>query len=258
MRRSFDRHDACVNPRQEAKPMDPYMHWASTAFDGFVAFLPGLVAGLVILLIGWIIGRVLAGLTRTILHRVGFERFVTRLGVVERLDAGAATRWVGSFVFLIVMITTLMQVARTWGMTPVAIGLAGILAYVPHFIAAVIIFVGALFVANWLRDRLLRSPLVTGEGGPPGQNRLIPGLVRGAIIVIGAFMALRELQFAPEIVNLAFSLTLGAIAVALAIAFGLGGREVASRITQSWYDRRFPDSIRRGEYVSMTVAPSKL
>ena len=51
-------------------------------------------------------------------------------------------------------------------------------------------------------------------------------------------MALRELQIAPEIVNAAFILTLGAVAVATAIAFGLGGRDVAREISQSWYSRR--------------------
>jgi hypothetical protein len=62
--------------------------------------------------------------------------------------------------------------------------------------------------------------------------------VRVAILAVGAFMALRELQIAPEIVNLAFTLTLGAIALATALAFGLGGRDVAGRIAQSLYERR--------------------
>ena len=55
---------------------------------------------------------------------------------------------------------------------------------------------------------------------------------------MGAFMALRELQIAPEIVTIAFTLTLAAIALAAALAFGLGSRNVAGQVTQQWYDRQ--------------------
>ncbi|WP_447410680.1 hypothetical protein, partial [Clostridium perfringens] len=87
---------------------------------------------------------------------------------------------------------------------------------------AMLIFGAALLAGNWVRARLLRSSMMTGEraGERSGQLRLMPSVVRGAILVIGAFMALRELQIAPQIVDVAFTLTLGAIAVAAALAFG--------------------------------------
>jgi hypothetical protein len=55
---------------------------------------------------------------------------------------------------------------------------------------------------------------------------------------MGAFMALRELQIAPEIVTIAFTVTLAAIALAAALAFGLGSRSVAGHVTQQWYERQ--------------------
>jgi hypothetical protein len=62
--------------------------------------------------------------------------------------------------------------------------------------------------------------------------------VRAGVLAMGAFMALRELQIAPEIVTIAFTLTLAAIALAAALAFGLGSRGVAAQVTQQWYERQ--------------------
>lgn len=220
--------------------MNSDMHWITTAFDGFLAFLPSLVAGLLIMLIGYVVARVLARVTRSLLHRVGFDRLTARMGIASYDEPDIGSQWAGTAVFTLVILATVMQVARTWNLTFVAVGFARLIAYVPHVVGAVVIFGAALLFANWLRDRLLRSPMMNAdrarEGG--GQLRLLPSIVRGSIIVIGAFMALRELQIAPQIVDAAFTLTLGAIAVATAIAFGLGGREVAGRIAESWYERR--------------------
>jgi Conserved TM helix len=215
------------------------MHWLTTAFDGFVAFLPSLIAGLAVALIGYIIAKVLARVTRSLLRRVGLDRFMVRAGIAGRMgvdEERPASHWAGTAVFVMVIIATLMQVAKTWNMTFVAVGFARLLAYVPHLVGAVLIFGAALFLGNWVRDRLMRSSFVSGQASSQ-DVRLIPSVARGIIIGIGSFMALRELQIAPEIVNLAFSLSLGAFALAAALAFGLGGRDVAGRLAQSWYER---------------------
>jgi hypothetical protein len=62
--------------------------------------------------------------------------------------------------------------------------------------------------------------------------------VRAVVLAFGAFMALRELRIAPEIVTIAFGAAMAGIALALALAFGLGSRDVAGKVAQQWYDRR--------------------
>jgi hypothetical protein len=116
-------------------------------------------------------------------------------------------------------------------------GIAVILAYVPHLIGAAVIFGAALFFGNFVRDRILSGPATTGD---VSQRPLVAGAIRAGILALGAFMALRELQIAPQIVTLAFSLTLGAIALAAALAFGLGSRDVAGRVARRWVDKRMP------------------
>jgi hypothetical protein len=223
--------------------MNTTIHWLTTAFDGLVSFLPNLVAGLIILLVGWLIAAILARVTRALARRLGFDRLLVKLGVATQGEAYAGSRWLGSIVYAVVMLVAVMQASRAWKLDFVANGLAAIIAYLPHVLAATLVFGASLFIGNWVRDRFYRpravEPEATGVATVgPAAPRILPELVRGVIIAVGAFMALRELQIAPELVNVAFILTLGALAVAGALAFGLGGREVAGRVAQSWWDRR--------------------
>ena len=225
--------------------MNTTIHWLTTAFDGLVAFLPNLVAGLVILLLGWLVATVLARATRAVARRLHFDRLLGKLGFASPATAEhpyLGSHRLGSLVYAIVMVVAVLQASRAWHLDFVADALTTVIAYLPHALAAVLVFAAAVYIGNWVRARFLRArvadePIEVVAPAYVGP-RFLPELVRGVIIAIGAFMAMRELQIAPEIVNAAFILTLGALAVAGALAFGLGGREVAGRIAQSWWDRR--------------------
>lgn len=221
--------------------MQTMAHWIADAIGKLVAFLPNLIAGLVLLLVGYIVGLVLAKVTRAIASRLGFDRFIARLGLGEPKGEDTASRFLGGAVLFFIMVATIMQTARLWDLTFVAVGLARFLAYLPHVVAAAFIFTVALFFGNWVRDRLMRGPAEGGaEGGEDRGMRLrvLPSAVRIGIIALGSFMALRELQIAPEIVNSAFIFIIAAVAVAAALAFGLGARDTAGRMAESWYQRR--------------------
>ncbi len=216
--------------------MQPTINWLALLLDQLLAFVPSLIAGLVILLLGYIIALLLARGTRVVAHGLGFDRFVRRLGLGELRGAKTPSSFLGSAMFFVILLVTLMQTARVWNLTSVASGLARFIAYLPHLLAAIVTFAVALFIGNWVRDRLIRmEPRVADE---PPRPRFLAAAFRATILALGSFMALRELQIAPEIVNSAFILSLAAAALAGALAFGLGGREVARQMTQSWYERR--------------------
>jgi hypothetical protein len=213
------------------------MHWLTTAFDGFVAFLPSLVAGLVILAVGYVVGALLGRIANAVLSRTGYDRLLGKLGLVEQeqVTRHDGSRWTGKAVFWVVMLAAAMQAARAWDLGMIATGISRVVAYVPHLVGASLIFAAALYVGNWVRDRIARRE-VAREGA--SQRPLVASSVRAGILVFGAFMALRELQIAPEIVTIAFGVTLAGVALAGALAFGLGSRAVAGQVAQQWYDRR--------------------
>ncbi|NUP05334.1 MAG: hypothetical protein HOW73_04650 [Polyangiaceae bacterium] len=213
------------------------IQWLTTAFEGLLRYLPNLIGGLLILLIGYIIARILARVTRTVSVRLGLNRLLWKIGVLKH-ETTQGSEWAGKLVFGVVMLATIMQAARAFELRLIADGIAEFLAYLPHVFAAALIFGAALFIGNWVRDRLLASRMFASEVPGSREQRFVPAGVRAIIIAVGVFMALRELQVASEIVNAAFILTLGAVALAVALAFGLGSRDVAARMSQSWYERR--------------------
>lgn len=213
--------------------MDTTLHWLTTAFDGLVAFLPNLIAGLIILLVGYIVAKILGAVTSRLAQRFGFESLVERMGLADPVNQARSSHWLGRAVFLVVMFAAVLQASRVWRLDFVAVGMAEIVSYLPHVIGAAFILGVALYAGNWARSRIFRT-----SSERIGSIRVLPSVVRGAILAVGTFMALRELQIAPEIVNAAFIILLGAAGIAGAIAFGLGGRDVAGRIASSWYDRR--------------------
>ncbi len=148
-----------------------------------------------------------------------------------------ASSWVAQAIFWTILLITLAQVARSWHMETIAAGLSTVIAYIPHILAAVLIFLCSVVVADWVRDRVIGRPNF-------GQSRLVGGGVKAVVLTFGGFMALRELQIAPDIVRIAFTLVLGAIALSVALAFGLGGRIAAERITNEFYEQAKPAANR--------------
>jgi hypothetical protein len=132
------------------------------------------------------------------------------------------------------MLATAMQAARAWRLDMLAVGIARVLAYVPNVIGAALILAVAILAGDWARRIIRRQATASGVE----KQTLLAGAVRAGILVLGVFMALRELLIASEIVTLAFTLTFGAIALATALAFGLGSRSVAERVTRDWYEER--------------------
>jgi hypothetical protein len=209
----------------------------SHALDGFVGFLPSLVAGLVILVIGYVVALVLSRATRAVLGHTGYDRFLAKLELLDRdrVQARRGSEWTGKAVFWVVMLITLMQIAQAWNLGMVGVGIGRVVAYLPHLFAAGVIFAAALYFGSWVRDRIAQREK---EREGASQRPLIASAVRAGILALGAFMALRELQIAPEIVTLAFGVTIASIGLAAALAFGLGSRRVAERMTDQWYEHR--------------------
>ena len=102
----------------------------------------------------------------------------------------------------------------------------GITIILGRILAGLVVFAVGLFLAN------LALSIITSSGN--AQARILGQIARIAIIVLVSAMALRKIGVAPDIVNLAFGLLLGALAVALALSFGLGSRDIAETQVQQW------------------------
>ena len=202
------------------------------ALSTFLEYIPQLIGAIIILVIGYIVARVLQAVVARVLQAIGFDRWMERGGIKQFFDR-AQTREtpatvLGRLGFWFVFIIAITMAADALGIRQVSEVLSQLIAYIPSIIAAILILVLAALLANFL------AGIVRGAIG----SELLANIARYAIIVYAAFAAITELGIAVQLTAPTFLIILGAVALAAAIAFGLGSREVAKDIVEKAYERR--------------------
>jgi len=201
-----------------------------SAWQHVATIVPKLLGFFLILLIGWFIAKALSKLTNSLLERIGFDNWVERGSLKQAFARNNtdASDLVAVLVFWTVFLITLQLAFGIWGPNPISDLLHGLIAYIPRIVVAVIILVIAAAVARVLTD-VLRPMLGAVEGGD-----WIARAACIAVLVIGVFAALDELQIAPAIVVGLFYALLAVIVGSLIVAFGGGGIPVAREYLQRW------------------------
>jgi hypothetical protein len=232
-----------VQPVQRAVPV--VAGWADAVFlaltgalNDVLGFIPRLLGALVILCVGWLLAKLAEGLVtrglrlvrlNQVADRAELDQFLDRAGV--RLDPAAV---VGKLAYWFLFLIFIGAAFNTFGLTQVNAVINQLIAYLPNVaVALVVLLVGALgatFVGN-----LGRGASGSARVGDPGP---LAGLARAAVLAFAVLIALDQLQIGAAIVNTLFVALVGAVALAVALAFGLGGRGVAGRLLEDWYARR--------------------
>ncbi len=205
------------------------------AVDGFFAFLPNLLGFLVLLVVGYIVARIVKGVVVKGLQQIGLDRHLHDSDAnkyVERVMPGASpSNGIGRVVFWLVFVFFVFAAIGALKIPAVTTFMNQVLAYLPNVIVAILIFVIAALVAGTVAAGVAK---VMGDT-PTGK--IVATIVPALVMVIAMFMILEQLQIAPEIVRIAFAATMGALALGLALAFGLGGRGVAERMLEDAYSK---------------------
>src|SRR5919112_514062 len=201
------------------------------ALSAFLGYIPQLIGALIILLVGYIIAKALQAIVGRVLEGIGFDRWMERGGIKQFFDRADTEHTphsiLGRLVFWFVFIIAITMAADALGIPQVSAVLAQLIAYIPSIIAAILILILAALLANFL------ASIVRGATG----SDVLSSIARYAIIVYAVFAAVTQLGIAVELTAPTFLIVLGAVALAAAIAFGLGGREVAQDILQKAYNR---------------------
>ncbi|GFE70424.1 TM helix protein [Chroococcus sp. FPU101] len=217
--------------------------------------IPQIFTAILILAIAYVVGRFIGELVTSILTSIGFNNIFNWLGFptttvttrrapypdpiplendpspVPRTDTVQVTQRTPSEIIGIVVVVGVMLFATVAATNILNIPaltalVSGLLIVFGRILSGLVVFAVGLYLAN------LAFSLITSSGSP--QARILGQTARIAIIALVSAMALQQMGIASSIVNLAFGLLLGAIAVAIALAFGLGGREVAGNQLQEW------------------------
>jgi hypothetical protein len=203
---------------------------ASDMLNTILGAFPAIFGAFLVLAIAYIVGRVVSGLITNLLSGVGFDTVLTRLGLGKAAAEGQRTPSdiVGYLVLVAIMFFAAIEALRLLNFDLLAEGLAQFTGFAGQVLLGLIIFAIGLYLAN------LAARTIQDSGA--AQSKLLALAARIAILVLAGAMALRQMGLANEIVNLAFGLLLGAIAVAVALSFGLGGRDIAARELEGWLE----------------------
>jgi hypothetical protein len=189
------------------------------AWTNFMTFLPKILMFFAILLVGWFLAKLIAKGFNAVLERVGFDRLVERGGIKRTL---ARTRYDASdllskIVFYTLVLFVLQLAFGVFGPNPISALLTQVIAYLPNIFVAAIIVVIAAAIAAGVRE-ILRAALAGVSYG-----RYVATIASAAILIVGIFAALDQLQIAPAIVNGLFYAALAVIAGSAIVAIGGGG-----------------------------------
>ena len=206
----------------------------SNAFYTFLAAIPQVIGALLIIVIGWVISNVLARIVREILERAGADRvfaehskpvYGTRSNAFQpSVVASEVVKWIVRFFFLV-------AAANALGMPQVSELLNQVLLWIPNLIVAALILLLAPLLA-----RFVRGAIEVGAGQMGFTNgRLLGRMAEIAIVSFAVLVAINQLGIAADLINILFIGIVAALALAFGLAFGLGGRDVASQVTQDFY-----------------------
>jgi hypothetical protein len=192
-----------------------------------LGFLPSLFGALIIFSLFYVVSRVVQRLATSLLATIGFDRLPEWLGLgAARTGAGSASAVAGYVILAILLFLGAVQAFKTLGLETVSSLAEQLLAGLFNIVVAVVIFGVGLFLSR-IAYRTI-SP--TGQG----PSALLGNVARIAILVFTGAMALFRAGLASEIVTLAFGAVIVGLALASALAFGLGGREEAAKIIADW------------------------
>jgi hypothetical protein len=203
---------------------------------GFAHFIPRLIVMLILAFAGCVIAYVVKVVLRSILRLIKFDKLSENAGTSQLLTQAAlpsATELLSRFVFWVAWLGFILLGVSVLGILGLQEQIARFFLFVPRlFVALFILFLGLLSASFFSRAALLAA--VNANVPSP---RLLSLAVRSIIIVFVLSIVFEELGLAEQTMLVAFGIAFGALMLGLAIAFGIGGRDLAKRFLEKRFVR---------------------
>jgi hypothetical protein len=200
-------------------------------------FLPKLIVGLAILLIGFILARIIRGLVARLFLAIRLDRLSDRVGISAFLARGDVRHTVAEIlataVYWLVLIFSLQVLALTLGLGGMASFFGQVLGYIPRLVAALVIILVGIAIGAFFGSAV---QVASSNVGFPAAKPL-GAVVKYLISFFALVMALEHLQIVTQLLITTMEIVIAAIAFALALAFGLGCKDLAGRVVSDWVSK---------------------
>ena len=218
--------------------IDVFVASLTSFWTQMAAFVPQLLAELVLLFLGWILANIVRSAVGKVLDTLKFDELGKKTGIEAFMRQGnidlTLSRLIANLVYWIILLVVIVTVANSLGLTTVAELFNKVVFYLPNIIVAVLVLVFGVLVARFI-NRLVFAYL--NNMGVDGALTLST-LAEYAVIIFVVFVALEQLQIGTHLLISAFQIGFGAIGLALALAFGLGGKEWAAGIIKRLTEKK--------------------
>jgi len=203
-----------------------------------MAYLPVLLGALIILIVGWFVAKAIKRIVDWLLKLIRFNTLADKAGISEILKKGnleiSAGEVISRLVYWLIVIMVLVMAVDALGLPKASDVLASLFAYVPKVIAALLVLVVAMFLASFVSG-IVRT--AAGNADLP-RPEIFAAVSRWAIIIFAITIALEQLGIASLLVTATFNIILGGVCLALAIAFGLGGKDTVGKYLEELKKKR--------------------
>ena len=207
-------------------------------FTDIINFIPNLINGLIILIVGYAIARAVGWVLTTVLYRLRFDPLVERTGITGALRGLGVrvplSRILGQTIFFLLLLSFLITSTRLMGLEAVAVLLQQLLTFLPNIIAALVIFlvggIAAQFAGSVVGATAIASGITYGARVGRGVQYLIS-------LFVGV-LALGQLGVDTAILVTAITIMIAAFGLALGLSLGLGARSIVTHILAGYYLRQ--------------------
>lgn len=198
----------------------PAVHMLTLIFD----FIPNIFVGLVIIVIGCMIGKFVGQIVTRLIASAGLDAKLSKL-LDDEKNKFVLSKFAGTVVYAVIVIFFVVEGVNVLKLEVLTDIGSVVIGYMPAVLSAVLILVLSFIASSLASKALVKS-----------GHTAYALIAKCAILTIGVFMVLSQLGIAAELVNAAFKLILAALAIAFAIAFGVGGRDFASHTLKKLED----------------------
>lgn len=202
---------------------------ATEMLGAFMEAIPDIFAAVIILSIAFVLARFVSGLISQMLDGLGANALPEKLGFTAANDGFYLSSFIGKVVSFFIMLFATVEAANQLGFAQVSQIVTTLIEFAGQVLLGGVILSAGFWIAGLAHAAVIK---VSGESASG-----LAGILRAAILGLVLAMGLRAMGIADDIVNLAFGLVLGAVAVAFALSFGLGGREAAGKQMEHWLAR---------------------
>ncbi len=180
-------------------------------------FIPNLIWAVLIFIISYFVAKIIKQIITGILWGIGFDKILDNIGLKNIESKTSPSKIVGTIVFSYILLLAWAESANTVGFDQISDIINNIIVFATNILIWVVILGIGIYIANLVSD-LIKST---------SKSQILPIIAKVAIIVLTGFMGLKQMWIGWDIIDQAFTLILWAIAVAFAIAVGLGSKEIA-------------------------------